>query len=895
MHNLMALWRATSWLGLAGILACACSAKTAASTTTDAGSTADVVATPSLQLKAAAEVRFDGQGVPHIRAASKTDALYLQGWVTAQQRLFQMDDMRRQAYGTRAEVYGTKWLADDKTKRVLGLQALAQANLDWYATHHPAVHAELQSYAAGVNAWLAETKAGKHPRPTEFDRIGKDYWPAPWTAVDSLAIAKVIVLSNAFGADQEVLGVAASLLLGEQGFRDLFRFQPMLPTYATEKAPGSEASFPHVGKTDALDAPVAHDFTERFATLPQERRSQLAGALVALAQQLAGVRGVGLGIAGGSNSYAVAGKHTKSGKTLFCNEFHQPIVVPNRFMAVHMTLENGDPIGLFGYALPGLPYVLGGHSGSMGFGITTGFGDTTDLYAETLNPAGDAVQFTGAWVPIARRIETIRVKPDGGSWTLPDEVTITVDVVPHHGPIVNGLLPDEFAAILSSTGLVLSARWPGFSAQTSEAVAISQLWDAHTIDEARTALNLFDGGPMNWTLADSKGAIGYTAAGPWPVRLWDLYKAPPWAPLDGTGAFEWDRIAPPSEALNDLRPAKGYHVDANGIMTAANLDGDPLNDGQYLQHFADLGTRAWRLTDLIDAQIHSPSLPSLDDVNALHGDNFSVFAVELLPELLAQQARICPDAKDPANADACEALKTLTAWDKQQNLDSVGATLFNVWLTHVTQRILKQRVSGLVMGVVGGFLYSLGARDVVAWVKNRAPAASADWLDDPKTKDVIETFGDHAVAALGTALAQLREHFGTAPQSEWTWGKIHALRVDHIAFDDLVQGPFPMDGGPNAVNASEYPGTEADGSVAKFPLTATSGPIFRFCTELAGKDTRGFHVLAGGQGGHVGQPHWMTQMPTWLAHGSYPTPLLQAAVEAAAPDLLAFPAGYGQP
>jgi len=877
-------------LAIAVIFACACSSR-AAHDRPDAGAAADVSVTPSLQLKAAAEIRFDAQGVPHIRAASKTDALYLQGWVTAQQRMFQMDDMRRQAYGTRSEIHGSKWLADDKTKRVLGLKSLAYANVEWYAAHHPNVLAEVQSYAAGVNAWLAETKAGKHPRPTEFDRIGKDYWPEPWTVVDSLAIAKIIVLSNSFGADQEVLGVAASLLLGEAGFRDLFRFQPMMPTYATEPAPGNEARFPHLGKTDALGGPVAHDFTERFAGLPQQRRSELAGALVALAGKLAGVRGVGLGMAGGSNSYAIAGAFTKSGKTIFCNEFHQPIVVPNRFMAVHMSLQGGDPIGLFGYALPGLPYVLGGHTGAIGFGITTSFGDTTDLYAETLNPAGDAVQFKDKWLPIARRVEVIRVRPEGGSWDLPDEVTMSVDVVPYHGPIVNGLLPDEFAAILSATGLTLSARWPGFSPYTSEAVAISQLWDARNIDEARAALNLFDGGPMNWTLADAKGDVGYTNAGPWPVRSWDLYQSPPWAPLDGGGAFEWARIAPPSESVNDLRPPKGYHVDANGAMTAQNLDGDPLNDDRYLQHFADLGTRAWRLTELIDARVHAASLPTLEEADAWHGDNLSVFADQLLPHLLAEQAVLCPDATDAAHADACEALKTLAAWDKQQALDSVGATLFNTWLTHVTQRILKQRVSGLVMGVVGGFLYSIGARDVVAWVKGRAPAGSANWLDDPKTADVTETFGDHAVAAFGTALGQLRAHFGKAPQSEWTWGKVHELRVDHIAFADLGQGPYPMDGGPNTVNDSGYPGTEADGTVRKFPLTATGGPIFRFCSELAGKDTRGLHVLAGGQGGHVGQPHWMTQMPTWLAHGSFPTPLLHTAVQAATQELLSFPAG----
>ena len=881
--------------------ACAGSDEGPASAGTVSDTAADVQATtdtteapvePSLKLKAPAEIRFDAQGVPHIRAGSRTDAMYLQGWVTAHQRIFQLDYMRRQAYGTQAEAYGPAWLQDDKGKRILGIRPLAEANLTYTAEQHPAVHAELLSYAAGVNAWLEEAKAGEHPRPAELDRIGADYWPEPWTGADTLAVGKLIMLANSFGADQEVLGVAASMLLGEEQFRDLFRFQPMMPTYATEPAPGDDSRFPLApGKAD-MAVRVARSFTARFASLPLAEKAALGHALVELAQRLAGLRGVGLGVATGSNSYAIDAGHTASGNTLFCNEFHQPIVAPNRFMAVHMTVDGEDPVGLFGYSIPGLPYVLGGHTGAFGFGITTAFGDVTDLYAEELNEAGDAVKLDGAWVPIERREEIIKIKPDGGDWKTPETETITVDVVPHHGPIVNGLVPDDMGFLLTASGLVLSARWPGFDAKTSDAAAISGLWGAKTIDEARAALNLFDAGPVNWMLADSAGDIGYTVAGPWPVRDWDLYDGPPWAPLDGTGGFEWTRIAPPSESLDDMRPEKGYHVDANGAMTDQNMDGDPLNDERYLQHFADLGTRAWRLTEIIDERVHG-DLPTLEDAVSWQADDLSVFAVELLPALLAQKTAICPDPADAANADACEAMTTLASWDMQQKLDSAGATVFNTWLTHTVHRILSQRVGGLVMGVVGGFLYSIGARDVVAWVEGRAPEPSVDWIDDPKTDGVTESFDHHAKAALGEALEQLRGHFGTEPMSTWTWRRIHELRVDHIVFDDVTEGPYEMDGGPNTVNASEYPGTEADGSVRKFPLTATSGPIFRFCAELAGDATRGFNVLAGGQGGSASGPHWMTQMDTWLAHGSYPTLLLPEAVEAAAVETLHFEAGDG--
>lgn len=844
---------------------------------------------PSLVMKAAGEIRYDAQGVPHIRAASKTDALFLQGWATAHQRIFQMDYMRRQAYGTRAEVYGPEWVEDDKGKRVLGLKALAEANMAWYAAQHPAAHAEALSYVAGVNAWLAEAQAGEHPRPSEFDRVGADYWPPPWTAQDTLAISKLIVMANSFGADQEVLGAAATLLLGEETFNDLFRFQPMMPTYAIETEPGDESRFPKVeSKADGSWRP-AGSFATRFADLPAARRAELSGALVELAKRLASLRGTAIGAPWGSNSYAVDGAHAAGGKTLFCNEFHQPIVAPNRFMAVHMVIDGGDPMGFFGYALPGLPYNLGGHSGAVAFGITTSFGDVTDLYAEELDDAGDAVLFNGAWVPIERREEVIKVKPEGGDWKSPDEVTTTVEVVPHHGPIVNGLLPAELGALVTASGLVLSARWTGFDPETSPAAAISRLFDATTIDEAREALNLFDGGPMNWNIADANGDIGYTTQGPWPVRDWDLYEAPPWGPLDGTGGHEWARISPPSESVTDMRPAKGYHVDANGLMTAQNLDGDPLSGDRYLQHFADLGTRAWRLTEIIDARLKAGEKPTLEDAVSWQGDNLSIYSVELLPYLQGLSLDdVCPEP-----ADVCDALTRLMTWDGHQNADSVEATLFNTWLTHVTHRILRQHLPGLAMGVIGGLMYSLGTKDVVAWAKGRAPAASIDWLDDPKTKDVTEGLEHHAAAALSEAVAQLRAHFGDAPMSTWTWESVHELRVDHIVFGDLGEGPYPMDGGPSTVNVSGYAGASGDGAVATFPLTATAGAIYRMCAELAGDATRGFHVLAGGQGGHVGQPHWMDQMATWRAHEVNATPLSPAQIEAATAEKLDFPEGYG--
>lgn len=899
-------------LGMLCILAVACTDSNDAPDTTQLtvdigldtsnGSTdteADVVyatTDPSLSLKGPAKIVYDLQGVPHIQAQQWTDALFLQGWVTAKQRVFQMDYMRRQALGTRAEVYGSAWLEDDKAKRILGLRGISEEAAAWTAEHHPDVFAELQSYVAGINAWLADARAGKESRPTELDRIGADYWPNDWTPDDVIAVSKLIILASSFNADQEVLGVAASVLLGEETFRDLFRFQPMMPTYATEPGPGDESRFPHLPqKADGLAPGGKPQFkspiSTKFANLSSSQRVSLGEALVELARRLASQRGVDLGMAAGSNSYAVAGERTKSGHAMLCNEFHQPVENPNRFHAVHMVVDGQDPIGLFGYTVPGLPYVLGGHSGKIAFGITAAFADVTDLYAETVNDTQDAVLFHDQWVPIDRRVEKIAVLPDGGDWKQPEIHEFTVDVVGHHGPIINGLLPPDMALLLKTTGLILSARWPGFSPQTRSPVALSRLVRAQDLDMARAALNDFDDGPMNWTLADSQGDIGYTNAGPWPQRPWDLATAPPWEPLDGTGLFEWNGIDPPSTSVEDLRPAKGYHVDANGAMTTQTLDGDPLNDDRYLQHFSDLGTRAWRITDRIEDAIADATLFDLPTFQSIQADTYSVFAHELLPNLLAQEATICMSAA--GNGDVCEALTHLRTWNLNQSTGSAGATLFNTWLVHLVHRILAQRLSPLVLGVVGGLLFDVGARDVVAWHRHRAPAAAVDWFDDPKTEGITETFEDHTRLALTEAMVQLRQHFGENDMSTWHWDKIHHLAVRHIVYADQNHAPYPLDGGPASVHVSGYSGTEDDGSVKTFPLVSTQGAVFRFCVKLADENTESAHVLAGGQEGHAGSPHEADQLELWKNHLVTPTPLVPEEIDTNATNLRIFNAGYG--
>jgi len=177
-------------------------------------------------LKKIVRVIRDVDGIPHIIAKNEHDMVLMQGWVHAQDRLFQMDFTRRQASGTLAELLGKSVLASDVEFRTVGLRRAAERSLDSASAE---MKAALEAYAAGVNAYVAS-----HPLPSEYELLNLSTFE-PWTAVDSLVIGKLLALSNLFGLDLELTEAlftyqAAGNVLGFDGsdlfFEDLFRSRP---------------------------------------------------------------------------------------------------------------------------------------------------------------------------------------------------------------------------------------------------------------------------------------------------------------------------------------------------------------------------------------------------------------------------------------------------------------------------------------------------------------------------------------------------------------------------------------------------------------------------------------------------------------------------------------------
>ncbi len=873
--------------GLAFVAVVACSSKEeepvaaspTAETTTDVATSAETAAAVDAPVEATSdapiapqptrytfEVLRDPRGIAHIYAKGRPALAFGQGYETTRDRLFHLEYLRRFAYGTRAEAFGEAFAADDQTKRGLGLRRIAEKVVARTQEKHPEIHAILVAYSAGVNAALADMKTGKNgmARPHDLDRFGKDWWPAPWTPVDSMALGKALVVTQNFLGDVELLILALKTVIGVEKFAGIFRFQPVYPTYIMEDT----VTPPFAEKPGAMPWPALPSERDPVAHLTAAQRAVAGPAMVALAKALADAVGHEELGSGGSNSWAVRGDHTASGGAILCNDPHLPMDLPSRMYAIHL-IDTGDPskdnVGAFGHSLAGTPLLTFGNTRDLAWGITNSFVDTTDLFQETVSEDKKSVKWNGKDVPIELHEEVIAIRPDGGSIadaaTNPKNRKATLRWIPHHGPLLNDLVPAAVAAVLEGLGLTFSAAWPGFGTDTDELVAINDLLDAKNVEEGLTALSHFNGGTVNWTLADAAGHVAYVAAGGWPQRAKPSSEQAPYDPLPGTGESDWKGMLPYEQVPQLIDPKKGFVVTANNQQLPNNNDNEPANDAKYIGHFSDLGTRAWRITDRLAKMLETAKPKGapidLEMMRVLLADDRAVVADVLLPHVLALKAK-CGDP----GGDVCQAITALEDWDRGQGEESVGAAIFGTWIAHYVVRTYGDDIGTTLLPLVGNYVTAFAIKSTWAWL--RKGYVGKTYYDDAKTKDVVETFDDMALGALADAMAHLKQKYGQTPMAQWRWGDLHQVRFTHPAWDDLSHGPIPRSGGMRTVNAADYKVFAPDGKPAEFPYLMTEGSVFRYCVELSPKDgPSGHQSLAGGQSSDSKSVHFTSQVDDW--------------------------------
>jgi penicillin amidase len=441
--------------------------------------TGGVLALPGLE--APVQISRDGRGIPTIRAASDHDASFALGFLHAQDRLFQMDLMRRYGAGRLSELFGRATLNLDRTVRVLGFYRAAEAQ---YAGLSPQVRGALDAYAAGVNAFLATRRGAL---PPEYYLLGTT--PEPWRPTDSLVWGKIMDFELAGNYRGELL---RARLLQRLSPADLAVLFPPYPK----------------------DAPVALPARALYERLPLDR-------LYALLPPGAGPQAA-------SNNWVLDGAHSQSGKPLLANDPHLDFSAPGVWYLARIATPD---LTLAGVTAPGTPFMVIGHSDRIAWGFTTTGGDVEDLYVERADPADPSRYLTpdGA-MPFVTRQERIGLN-DGTS------VNLTVRET-RHGPVISDLAGDGATDLLA-----LKTTWLGADDRTPD--ALWGMVRARDWDGFRAALRSFTAPQQNIVYADIDGNIGFIAPSRIPIRAagdgW--LPAPGWSgDHEWTGEIPFDAL-----------------------------------------------------------------------------------------------------------------------------------------------------------------------------------------------------------------------------------------------------------------------------------------------------------------------------------------------------------------
>lgn len=454
-------------------------------------------------LSAPVDVRRDTYGVPTIRAENENDAYFALGFLHAQDRLFQMDFIRRLASGRLSEVIGARTLETDRFMRLLGFGRRAEAD---YRLLAPEVRAALDAYAAGVNAYL-DTHRGAWP--PEFVALG--YRPERWRPSDSLLWGWSMALALSSNWTDEALRAALARKLSPEALESLWPAEPP-PTRAA-----------------ALDpAPVDPAAGWRFAL----------GGLPSLPQS-----------PGASNSWALAGTRTQSGTPLLANDPHLDLALPGYWYLVRMETPT---LAVAGASAPGVPFVILGHNAKVAWSFTTTMADNQDLFVEKLAPGQPSQYLTPEGPqPFATREEILKVRGQ------PDERLVLRET--RHGPVVSDV--GRAGAAIRQPDEVVALAWACLDGINRTAEAIWRMNRAADAGAFRKALDLFDCPVQNILYADA-AHIGFMAAGRVPLRkglrTYSQMPAEGWS-----GAYDWTGMIPRAELPQALDPANGLLATAN--------------------------------------------------------------------------------------------------------------------------------------------------------------------------------------------------------------------------------------------------------------------------------------------------------------------------------------------
>jgi penicillin amidase len=585
-------------------------------------------------VSAPVEIVRNNANVPHIFGATDDDVFFALGFAHAQDRLWQMTQMRRTAQGRLSEIFGQRTVRIDEIMRRFDLYGLATQSV---AAQDEPTRLALQAYANGVNAWIGQVNEGARGRGApEFFLFEPEI--AVWQPADSLAILKLMALQLNSQLSSEVLRARASLVLPEARVRDLL---PDDPGQAIAALPDYAGLMPGVLPT-AAPVRLAADPLSPFAP------AALAGA---------------------SNAWAAAPARSAAGGTLLANDPHLGFTAPTIWYLARLQLSTG---GVIGATIPGVPAILLGRSEQVGWGLTSSYLDDLDVHVEQLDPENpEQYRTPDGWKAFETRRTILTVKDA-------PPVTLTLRWS-DNGPILPGSHFD--LGTITPPGHVASVSWTALSPADTTMTAAIRMMRATSINDGLAAGELFVAPSQNLMLADRDG-IAMQIIGAMPRRdarhqTEGRMPTQGWLPEN-----RWQGMFPYSDNPRWLRPTGGILGNTNNKTVEAPFprhvsfdwgDTERIKRWLRLMQTREVHTRE----SFIEAQL----------------DTVSNAARTLLPLVGADlwfTGEAAPDGSPERRRQ--QALEMLAAWNGEMNEHLPEPLIYAAWIRALNDRLIRDEI-----------------------------------------------------------------------------------------------------------------------------------------------------------------------------------------------------------
>jgi penicillin amidase len=769
-------------------------------------------------LKGKVTVLYDDRLVPHITAENDEDLYFMQGYITARHRLWQMEISTHAAAGRVSELIGEKGLANDRLMRRIGM-TLGAENAKEYIAKDDESKRMITAYCNGVNAYLQSLNKANFP--IEYKLL--DYAPETWTT-DKVALLLKNMANMLSVFEYDVQNTAFVEKFGMAEFKKLY------PDFIEDEDPiisdeSVEKKYQTLVKEGKLPPHLQlAPFSNQSATLPAEKKEKSqANSFLKPPQSpcLSHACPLREEDAMASNNWALHGSKTASGKPILCNDPHLKLSLPSIWYEMHLSAPG---VNVYGATLPGAPAVIIGFNDSIAWGVTNAGRDVRDWFKiEFKDETCKEYKLDQEWKPTTFRIEKFKIR---GKRDFTDTIRLT-----QFGPIVYDRNFSE-APIRHHLALKWTAHLP-----SNEFKTFHLLNRGKNYSDYRRALEYFTCPAQNFAFASAAGDIAITQQGKFPVRDRNTEQGKFISASESRN--DWKEFIPNPKNPHEKNPARGFVSSANQHPTLSN----------YEYYYSGVGVYENYRNRVINQILRSKDQFTARDMMKMQNNNYFLCAAEALPVLLAllPQGQLSNDEK--------RVLEVLQKWDFYNEPQALAPVYFEIWWNEL-RRLLFDEMQDPASALKQPTYYV-----IVNMLKNDSTSIFYDIVATPQKETrsdiVLQSFKIIAESIRKKEFIEVREPYGRdiphrLPSTEnLDWGKYKATKIEHLAKIDAFSKLNVYNGGNlGVINATN----------------STNGPSWRMVVDFG--ERKAYTVYPGGQSGNPASRFYDNMIDAW-AKGEY--------------------------